>query len=280
MRKRIVSALIGLVLLISILSFGNIALGLGTLALALIGIHELYNAVENAGYKPIRIIGYIYCIPVFFLSLNQEYQRINSYLDLFRSLNYFSFGIFVTIVVLFSIMIFLHDKYNLSDISLTVFGILYVPFLLAFMVLTRNLSNGIYYIWLIFIGAWATDTFAYFTGMFFGRNKLLPAISPKKTVEGSLGGVAGCIAVTVLYGVFVNLYIHQSISLYHYAIIGILNGIISQIGDWAASAIKRYVGIKDYGRVMPGHGGVLDRFDSILFIAPVVYYYLTFIALK
>jgi phosphatidate cytidylyltransferase len=275
MRKRVISAIVALILLAAILSFGNIALGVGVLAMSLIGLHELYNALGHAGYKPVRIIGYLACVPVFFISLAGEYKWLDNYIDLFKSINYASFGIYLIILILFSLMIFMRDRYNLNDISLTLFGIIYVPFLFAFIPLTRNLEHGMFFIGVIFI-TWATDIFAYFVGVFMGRNKLLPAISPKKTVEGAIGGVIGCVLVTVLYGIAVSRYINN-IPIYHYVIIGILNGIISQIGDWAASAIKRYVDIKDYGRVMPGHGGVLDRFDSILFTAPVVYFYISFI---
>ncbi len=279
LKTRIVSAVIGLILLVALISFGNVALGVGILVLSVMGINELYNAVNKAGYKPIRILGYISCVPILFISFNGEFNRMNSYLDLFKSISYVSIGIYGIILILFSLMIFMHDRYNLNDISLTVFGILYIPFLFSFVVLTRNLEDGLLFIWLIFIGAFATDTFAYFTGLLFGRHKLLPAISPKKTVEGAIGGVLGCILITFLYGLFVIRYV-DNMPIHHFVIIGVLNGIISQIGDWAASSIKRYVNVKDYGKIMPGHGGVLDRFDSILFIAPVVYFYISFIVLK
>lgn len=279
LKTRVISAIIGAALLITIVSFGNIALGLGTLFLSLIGIHELYNAFSHAGYKPIKLVGYLSCAPIFFISFSEEYKMINNYVDLFKSINYASFGVFLIIVGLFYMSIFHNDRYNLNDISLTFLGILYVPFLFAFIVLTRNLEYGAYYIWIIFIGAFATDTFAYFFGVFLGKNKLIPAISPKKTVEGAIGGAIGCLAVTLAYGAFVNTKI-TGIPLYHFAIIGLLNGVISQIGDLAASSVKRFVNIKDYGRLMPGHGGVLDRFDSILFNAPVVYFYITFIVHK
>lgn len=277
MKTRIISAVIGAIILITILRLGSIALGIGLLMLAIAGINEFYNAVGHAGYKPIRIIGYLACLPVFLISFSEEY-RITSYVDLFKSINYFSFGLFVMIIILFSLIVFLHDRYSLNDIALTFFGILYVPFLLSFIVLTRSLEHGVLFIWIIFL-AWSTDTFAYFSGVFMGKHKLLPAISPKKTIEGSIGGVIGCVAATVLYGVFIRTQI-SDIPLYHFIVIGLLNGIISQIGDLGASAIKRFVNIKDYGRIMPGHGGVLDRFDSILFVAPVVYFYLSFIVIK
>src|SRR5690606_7424280 len=115
--------------------------------------------------------------------------------------------------------------------------------------------------------------FAYFTGMLFGKRKILPIVSPKKSLEGSIGGVVGCALVTVLFG----LIFLKGISMHHLIIMGLISGTVSQVGDWAASAIKRYSGIKDYGALMPGHGGVLDRFDSILFVAPHIYIYITLV---
>ena len=281
LRVRVISAIVGLILLGVFVLSNQIVLGVGVFLLAIAGMYEFYNAVSNAGYRPIRTIGYISCVPILFMGLNGVTKKIDNYFDLFKSINYFSFGIFVVVLVLFAFIVFLHDKYNINDIALTIFGAAYVAFLFSFIVLTRNLENGFFYIWLIFIGAFVTDTSAYFAGRMFGRHKILPEISPKKTVEGCLGGIVGCIAITVLYGVILDRYVGDklNISLYHFVIIGVLNGVISQIGDWAASAIKRYVKIKDYGKIMPGHGGVLDRFDSILFIAPVVYFYISFIIL-
>jgi phosphatidate cytidylyltransferase len=278
LRTRVVSGIIGIALLIVVVSFGEVALGIAVFLLALLGVNEFYDAAAHAGYKPIKAIGFIACAGVLLIGLNGNINWVSTYVDLFKSIIYFSFCIFGIIVILFAIMIFLHDKYTLNDIALTVFGIFYVVFLFAFIILTRNLVNGKFLIWLVFIGAFATDTAAYFTGSYLGRIKFLPAISKNKTLEGAIGGVIGCIVVTALYGMFINRYIPY-IPLHHYIIIGILNGVISQIGDWAASAIKRYVNIKDYGSIMPGHGGVLDRFDSILFTAPVVYFYFSFLIL-
>jgi phosphatidate cytidylyltransferase len=138
-------------------------------------------------------------------------------------------------------------------------------------------GTGVYLVWFVFICSWLTDTFAYFTGRLFGKTKLSPVISPKKTVEGSIGGIvfstAGCIA----YSIYLNSAGIIFIPIVHALIIGFASSIISQIGDLAASAIKRAVGVKDYGKIMPGHGGMLDRFDSILFVAPLIYYYMVYI---
>lgn len=279
LKVRVLSGIVGLILLGAIVYSGEAVLGVAVFALSVIGLWEFYRAVTNAGYKPVSIIGYMSCLPVLLIGLNANVKLISSHLDILKSMNYFSMGLFAVIVILFCFIIFQHDKYNITDISLTLFGVFYISFLFLFIVLTRNMKDGFYLIWLIFIGAFATDTFAYFSGLLFGRNKLLPAISPKKTVEGSIGGIIGCVLVTLLYGYYLNYYVFHEIyiSLYHFVILGVLNGMISQIGDWSASAVKRYVKIKDYGDLMPGHGGVLDRFDSILFVAPVVYFYMSFL---
>jgi phosphatidate cytidylyltransferase len=164
----------------------------------------------------------------------------------------------------------------MEDMAYTLFGIAYIPFLLSFAVMTRNLERGISYIWLIPIGAAITDIFAYFTGVTLGKTKIIPHISPKKTVEGSIGGAIGCMLTMVLYGVvFMNNGEIPAIPLHHFAIMGLLCGVVSQLGDWAASSIKRSTGIKDFGRLIPGHGGIMDRADSILFVAPLIYIYVT-----
>ena len=127
-------------------------------------------------------------------------------------------------------------------------------------------------IWLVVLTAFGTDIFAYFTGYLFGKHKLCPAISPKKTIEGAIGGVFGSVILS-----FAFIMIIQPDLLFHAIVIGVLGSIISQFGDLTASIIKRKIGIKDYGNLIPGHGGVLDRFDSVLFTAPFVYYYIIWI---
>jgi len=137
------------------------------------------------------------------------------------------------------------------------------------------MDRGFEYIWLVVIGASVTDIFAYFAGTFFGRHKIIPDISPKKTVEGSLGGALGCMVTMMLYGIiFLNRHGIPPVAAYHFAAMGLLCGVLSQIGDWSASAVKRSAGIKDFGWIIPGHGGIMDRCDSYLFVAPAVYFYI------
>ena len=138
--------------------------------------------------------------------------------------------------------------------------------LIDFIILTMdNFDMGKIYVWLIFIIAFATDTCAYFTGYAFGKHKLIPKVSPKKTIEGSIGGILGSTLICLAFGYYFN------IDLKVIVILGFLGSIVAQVGDLFASSIKRYVGIKDYGKLIPGHGGILDRFDSVILVAPFVY---------
>ena len=129
----------------------------------------------------------------------------------------------------------------------------------------REATGGEYYWYFIFIGAWVTDTFAYFSGRLFGKHKLIPAVSPKKTVEGAIGGAVCCALVAMLYGLVIGkCFDGVSPNYLVLAVSGLLIAVVSQIGDLAMSAIKRQYGIKDYGKLLPGHGGLLDRFDSCM----------------
>ena len=170
----------------------------------------------------------------------------------------------VTTIILILLIYFLFNKNsNVASIGTTLFGIFYIPFLLFHV----SYLDGTKYIWLVFIIAFGTDTFAYFAGNLFGKNKLCPKISPNKTIEGSIGGVLGSLILTIIYSMFMNIG-----PLWKLSILSIVTSIISQIGDLVASRIKRETGIKDFGNIIPGHGGIIDRFDSIILTAPVIYY--------
>jgi len=275
-KVRLISAAVGLALLAVVILLPKEVLGIAVFIFALIGIREFYSAASKAGYKPVKVLGYLTCLVLVILAFNDYKGAASFSLIPSNPMHSFSFIVFLVLFILCSLIVFLHERYSINDISLTFFGIFYVTFLFSFITLTRNLENGKYFILLIFIGAWMTDTFAYFAGKAAGKRKLIPSVSPKKTVEGSIGGVIGCVAAAAVYGIFINKIVNY-IPVYHYIIIGTLSGIISQIGDLSASAIKRYAGIKDYSSIMPGHGGVLDRFDSVLFVAPVVYFYISFL---
>ena len=182
-----------------------------------------------------------------------------------------------SVVILFVIALFSQKKVTSAEIFGAFFAVLFLPAALGSIARIRAMEHGISLVLLPFIAAWITDTFAYFVGRAVGRHKLAPDISPKKTVEGSVGGVLGCVA-----GMFAYHYIAWAIwqvtfDLPLLLVIGAAGSVISQIGDLSLSYIKREFGVKDYGTIMPGHGGVLDRFDSVLFCAPLFELLLTYV---
>jgi len=276
----VISAAVGLALFAVVMSLDRIVLGVVIFILSLIGIYEFYRAVEAKGFKPSKPAGYVSCLTVLALSVRNVNPAIGKLVESFADLRYFSLLVFIISLALFCGVIFTNNRFSAADAAFTVLGMIYVPFMLSFLVLTRFLDDGFYFVWLIFMGAWVTDTFAYFTGRALGMRKILPQISPNKTVEGTIGGILGCALVTTLFGAFTARTGHHGyIQVYHFIILGILSGVLSQVSDWSASAVKRFAGIKDFGGIMPGHGGVLDRFDSVLFISPVIYFYISFIIL-
>ena len=164
------------------------------------------------------------------------------------------------------------SRFRIERIMTAFFG-LYVAVMLSYMYRVTTLEDGAVVVWLIFIGAWGSDTCAYAVGMLIGKHKITPRLSPKKSLEGCIGGVVGAALIGYIYALATGVHITGiSNPKILFAVIGACASVISQVGDLAASAIKRNYDIKDYGRLIPGHGGILDRFDSIIFTAPVVYY--------
>ncbi|HHY23961.1 MAG TPA: phosphatidate cytidylyltransferase [Clostridiaceae bacterium] len=284
LKTRVISAVLGLALLFAAVMISVETLAIAVFILSVAAIYEFNNAVSNAGCKPIKWVGYISCGLILAIgtingSISIVYNPMGNLIKLFRTAEDILLFMFFILLLLFIQQIFSYPKYNIADISVTICGILYVVFMFLFIVLTRGLKDGAFFTWIIFIGAWATDTFAYFGGVTLGKRKLIPAVSPNKTVEGSISGVIGAVAALCLYGFLVGRNISY-VPYFHYIIMGILCGIISQVGDLTASTIKRYTKIKDYGNIIPGHGGVLDRFDSVLLVAPTIYFYIYYIVLR
>ena len=176
------------------------------------------------------------------------------------------------LVLLMFVYVFTYPTYEAGQVMPALFGIVYVAVMSSFIYLTRELPGGKFHVWLIFLCSWGCDTCAYCVGMLIGKHKMAPKLSPKKSVEGGIGGIAGAALIAVLYALAINHWGNAGVSVASFAIIGAAGGAISQIGDLAASAIKRNHDIKDYGKLIPGHGGILDRFDSIIFTAPIIFY--------
>lgn len=193
-----------------------------------------------------------------------------------KTSHYFVVTVILFLIALMFVYVFTFPKYQASDIMSTYFSFIYAPIMLSFIYLTRQLQDGIYLVWLIFISSWISDTAAYLVGVLFGKHKLAPVLSPKKSIEGSIGGIAGSALVGALFGYILMKNLHYDNAFI--AVIAVISGIgsvISQVGDLAASAIKRNHEIKDYGNLIPGHGGIMDRFDSVIFTAPMIYFLAT-----
>jgi len=259
LNSRYLGAIVLAPLLIFIL-LGGLPLKLFTMALSICGLYEFYNALKTKEIKSIPVISYI--LLVIYYALNNDFEKM--------------MYILVMVIVISLIIPIIDLKYSFVDVAITFLGFIYVVILFSFIPLVNRKVGGQYLVWLIFIGSWLSDTVAYYFGKFFGKHKLCPKVSPKKTIEGSIGGFLGATLGCGLFGIAVSAYVPQ-VSIIHFFLIGSLCGIMGQFGDLVASSIKRFVGLKDYSNLIPGHGGILDRFDSILFNAVVVFYYLTFV---
>ena len=257
-KTRLISGIVLVAIaLLLIITGGNILLaGLGIISL--IGMFELYRIFEIEK-KPAGFVGYLAAV-IYYLNL---------YFDFIPDMMMFVLGV---LVLLMFVYVFSYPNYRTEQMLAAFFGVFYVAVMLSFVYQTRMLAMGAYTVWLIFLCSWGCDTCAYCVGVLFGKHKMAPKLSPKKSIEGGIGGLAGAALLGALYALAINKWGGASAGVGEYALICFVGGIISMIGDLAASAIKRNHEIKDYGKLIPGHGGILDRFDSVIFTAPVIYY--------
>lgn len=266
MLKRSISSIIAVLILAAVMIINNKLLyNVSVATISIIGIIEFYNAMKTKNYKPLTFFGCIASALLVGIGYVSK-ETLSTILALILP-------IFLLIAFLCSILSKI--KINVTDIAITLTGIIYVTYLSSFLIYTKQMPNGDYFIWYILGGAWFTDIFAYLVGITIGKHKI-SEISPKKSVEGCIGGIIGCTVFYLLYTHYLNS-VEIELNYIIMLIMGIIVSVISQIGDFAASSIKRYCNIKDFGNLMPGHGGVLDRFDSILFVAPVVYAFLSIV---
>ena len=177
------------------------------------------------------------------------------------------------LIILLGIYVFSYPGFNATQIMAAFFGLFYVSVMLSYIFRTRELDQGIYLVWMILICSWGSDTCAYCVGVLIGKHKMSPKLSPKKSIEGAIGGVIGSLLLTGIYGFLLSERIGvDTRGAMLLALVGGIGALVSMVGDLAASAIKRNYNIKDYGSLIPGHGGILDRFDSIIITAPIIYY--------
>ncbi|SDB10160.1 phosphatidate cytidylyltransferase [Eubacterium oxidoreducens] len=258
-KTRAISGAIMIVLLLLFLIRGGDLLLFVIGAISVIGMYELYR-VFHFEKKPLAYVGYATTI-VYYLNLKWNFLPDVKFLFL------------ISLIVMLFVFVFSYPKVHAKQLLAAFFAIFYVAMMLSCVYETRMLADGKYLVWLIFICSWGCDTCAYCVGMLFGKHKMAPVLSPKKSVEGAVGGVVGAAVLAVIFGLVFNGALQMEMNqIMILPIICAIGGLISMVGDLAASAIKRFYDIKDYGKLIPGHGGILDRFDSVIITAPIVFY--------
>ncbi len=265
-KERTISAVILVIAAFASILPGGIILAVVLYGISMVGFLELTKACGvREGQKPntLEIVG-LAAITCYYLVTY-----------IVQDASYAVMVILLAMIAMMSVYVFGFPKYHANQVMDAYFSLIYAPVMLSFVLLTRQLDDGIYLVWMIFISSWISDTFAYLAGVMLGRHKLAPVLSPKKSVEGSVGGIVGAALFGALFGAYLDSTLGQEQYVMILAVVGGVGSVISQVGDLAASAIKRNHEIKDYGNLIPGHGGIMDRFDSVIFTAPITYFLIT-----
>ena len=262
LKMRVLTAAVGIPVIILILLAPVWVIAAAAVLCSLIGTFEFYGAVGLLRRQtPLCVVGFIGTALLPFCAFLEPMMIMTCS--------------FLYLLVLFLMMLMSGKKIRITDISMLIMGLIYIPFLLSNVLFIRQLEYGNILVWLVFVGSFMTDSGAYFSGRIFGRHKLCPDISPKKTVEGAVGGTIVCGLGFLLFALIINLFfadmINADMSYGAAFVLGLISAVMAQIGDLTASLIKRQFGIKDFGNLFPGHGGMLDRCDSIVMVAPAVF---------
>lgn len=254
-KTRLISGIVLVIIALATIISGSWILFFTLLAVSLIGMRELYKVmkVSDEHVTVLELVGYLGAV-LYYIAMKADFG------------NYGTMAIIISMILILFVYVFGYPKYHAEQVMAAFFGVVYVAVMLSFIYLTRSLPDGKFLVWLIFLCSWGCDTCAYCVGMLIGKHKMAPVLSPKKSIEGAVGGVAGAALLGVIYAAATQG------KMVEYALICAVGALISMVGDLAASAIKRNQNIKDYGKLIPGHGGILDRFDSVIITAPVIYY--------
>lgn len=260
--ERLISGIILIVIALFTIITGKDILLATIVLISLIGLFELLR-VFKLQWKIIGIIGYVATIAYYALIRFEK----NEYLMI----------LFIAyLICLMAAYVFTFPKFKADDIMVCFFGLFYVVLMLSYVYQVRMMEDGKYVVWLIFLCSWGCDTCAYLVGVMFGKHKMAPVLSPKKSIEGGIGGVLGAALLGLAYATIFEDKLTIDNANIVFPIVCAVGGIISQVGDLCASGIKRNHDIKDYSKLIPGHGGILDRFDSVIITAPIIFYLITY----
>ncbi len=264
-KTRLLSSIVLVILALATLLGGGWYLAVTLWAISLVAFRELCQACriieESKPGKALEATGFMF-ITLYYLAMAGLKNPI-----------YMILAVLMALIAFLFVYVFSFPKIHARQVMSAYFSFVYAPVMFSFVYMTRRLEYGIYFVWMIFISSWISDTFAYVFGMLLGKHSLAPVLSPKKSVEGSVAGIIGAALCGGLFGYFlVEPLIDDQQVAWVFALIGGIGSVVSQIGDLAASAIKRNYEIKDYGKLIPGHGGIMDRFDSVIVTAPMIYF--------
>ena len=257
-KTRLLSGILLVIIALATIGCGGNVLFATVCLISFIGMTEIYKVLGISG-KLLGITGYVAAAAYYALLFFDQTEHIVMLIIAF-------------LIAIMAIYVFAYPNYRSEQIMLAFFGLFYVTFMLSYLYQIRIMDQGKFLVWLVFICSWGSDTCAYCVGMLIGKHKMAPKLSPKKSIEGAVGGVVGAALLGVLYALAINSFWGGNADVLLYAAIGSVGALISMVGDLAASAIKRNHDVKDYGTLIPGHGGILDRFDSVIFTAPIIYY--------
>lgn len=262
---RLISGVVMVIVALATMWLGGPYLAGILLLISLAGYRELTKAqkVNTAakGFNGLEIIGFVGVILYYVI------------MYIWQNTTVLLLGIVLVFMAEMFLYVVLFPRYRAEQVVTAIFSFLYAPVMLSFMYMTRMSYMGLYLVWLILISSWGCDTCAYCVGKLIGRKKIFPVLSPHKSLEGCIGGVAGAALIGGLYAYFVvEPKVTDQNVLWVIVFISAVGALMSMIGDLAASAIKRNHDIKDYGKILPGHGGIMDRFDSMIVTAPMIYF--------
>lgn len=261
---RLLSGIVLVAGAVAVILAGSLPVLAVTFAISIIGLYEYYRAVGISKTGP-AVIGYLTCV-CYYAILFAGRQDLTMFL------------VISALMAMMAVYVLTFPRYHITKIAEASVGIIYPGIMLSYLWMTRTMPDGVVLVWLIFLSSWGCDTLAYCSGLLFGKHKLAPVLSPKKTIEGAVGGTVGAALLGLIFALAMGQFIRESEGAVFACTCACgIGALISQIGDLTASGIKRNYEIKDYGTLIPGHGGVLDRFDSMVFTAPAIYFALLFL---
>lgn len=280
-KARLISSIVLVIITLAVMfAGGNILLGVLYL-ISMIAYKELSNACgfhsTTKKISELEAVGYLSITLYYGIEFGLSNTKI---FDTYQGMQLagLSFSLIIVLLAFMFAYVFTFPTYHANQVMAAFYCVVYAPVLLSFIYFTRSLEYGIYFVWLIFISSWICDTCAYCVGILLGKHKLCPRLSPKKSIEGAIGGVLGAALVGGIYAaVVMEPVVENPLIIPGIALISGIGAMISQVGDLAASAIKRNHDIKDYGKLIPGHGGIMDRFDSVIITAPLTYFMALFL---